>query len=157
MIGFLSLGTNLGDKKKNLDKALALLEDFSNLKIIKTSGYYETDPWGGVVQDSFLNLAAEIESDVDPWELLEYCQQVEDRMGRVRSVRWGPRIIDIDILTYHNYIINNHRLVLPHPYMEQREFVLAPLREIHPNMVLPSGKSIQEIRGEGKVKKISFT
>ncbi|HHV63728.1 MAG TPA: 2-amino-4-hydroxy-6-hydroxymethyldihydropteridine diphosphokinase [Peptococcaceae bacterium] len=160
MIGFLSLGSNLGDRKGNLERALNLLEDsptlHPSLKIIKVSGFYETEPWGGVEQEPFYNLAVKIESTLEPLSLLRYCQRIEHLLGRERKLHWGPRVIDIDILTYHNYRINSQELTLPHPYMERREFVLAPLREIEPELVLPSGRPIQEVKGEGKVKKISF-
>lgn len=160
MKGFLSLGSNLGDKKNNLEQALALLENKpmlenkSLIKIKRISGYYETEPWGGVEQDSFFNLVAEIESDMDPWELLKYCQEVEKVMGRERLIHWGPRIIDIDILSYNNRVLHTAELTIPHPFMEEREFVLAPLRELEPDYILPSGKSIQKVVGQGKVKKI---
>jgi 2-amino-4-hydroxy-6-hydroxymethyldihydropteridine diphosphokinase len=156
MIGFLSLGSNQGDKKRNLEQALEYLGDTSDLKLKKISGFYETEPWGGVEQDSFLNLVVELESMMEPLKLLHKCQQIEEKLGRTRSVRWGPRTIDIDILIYNNKTIKTPELILPHPYLEEREFVLAPLREIEPKLLLPSGKMAWEVKGKGKVKKISF-
>jgi 2-amino-4-hydroxy-6-hydroxymethyldihydropteridine diphosphokinase len=156
MTGFLSLGSNQGDRKKNLEQALEYLDNLSALRIKKISGFYETEPWGGIEQDSFLNLVAEIESMLDPLELLHKCQQIEEKLGRTRLVRWGPRTIDIDILTYNNIIMKTKELILPHPYLEEREFVLAPLREIEPNLLLPSGKMAWEVKGQGKVGKIPF-
>ncbi|MGI6450638.1 MAG: 2-amino-4-hydroxy-6-hydroxymethyldihydropteridine diphosphokinase [Desulfitobacteriia bacterium] len=156
MTGYLSLGSNLGDRRKNLEQALSLLEN-PVFKVLKISSFYETEPWGGVEQAPFYNLAAKIESLLEPVQLLHHCQKVEQFMGRERQLHWGPRVIDIDILTYHTYIISTPELTLPHPYLEKREFVLAPLREIEPNLILPSGKSIKTVKGEGKVQKISFT
>lgn len=157
MTAFLSLGSNLGDRRSNLEQAITLLNNPPGLVINNISSYYETEPWGGIKQDPFLNLVLEIESQIDPLELLKHCQQVEETMGRIRSIHWGPRIIDIDILTYNNMVINKEELIIPHPYMEEREFVLAPLREIKPDFILPSGQSVLEVKGQGKVKKISFT
>jgi 2-amino-4-hydroxy-6-hydroxymethyldihydropteridine diphosphokinase len=156
MKGYLSLGSNQGNKAAYLKKALQELSAFPGLKLEKVSGFYETEPWGGVEQDSFLNIAVEIETVLDPIHLLQICQDVESRLGRERVIRWGPRTIDIDILLYGNQKINCDNLIIPHPFLEAREFVLAPLREIAPQLVLPSGKPISEVTGEGKVKKISL-
>lgn len=153
MTGFLSLGTNLGDRKNNLERALVLLEQKQLLKIRRISSIYETEPWGGVEQDFFLNLVAEIESELSPLELLKHCQEVEKDLGRRRLVHWGPRTIDIDILTYNKYVLDSPELTLPHPHLEEREFVLAPLRELEPNYILPSGRTIQEVSGQGKVQR----
>lgn len=153
MTGFLSLGTNLGDRKNNLERALVLLEQKQLLKIRRISSIYETEPWGGVEQDSFFNLVAEIESELSPLELLKNCQEVEKALGRKRLIHWGPRTIDIDILTYNNYVLDSPELTLPHPHLEEREFVLAPLRELEPNYILPSGRPIQEVLGQGKVQR----
>lgn len=157
MTGFLSLGSNLGNRKQKLDQALVFLKHTPGLRIIKTSSFYETEPWGGVEQDPFLNLVVEIEAVMDPSLLLQKCQEIEKKLGREKSSHWGPRSIDIDILTYNNNKVKTSELTIPHPYMEEREFVLAPLREIAPDYILPSGQSIQEVKGEGEVKKISFT
>lgn len=156
MISYLSLGSNQGDKKANLEKALDLLKRIPEIQLLKVSSYYETEPWGGVEQDSFINIAVEIETSMNPHELLTKCQEIEYIIGRKRSIHWGPRTIDIDILTYQDQKIKTEKLTIPHPYMEEREFVLAPLREISPDLILPSGLAIQEKEGQGKIKKISF-
>ncbi|NLI90645.1 MAG: 2-amino-4-hydroxy-6-hydroxymethyldihydropteridine diphosphokinase [Peptococcaceae bacterium] len=156
MKSYLSLGSNEGNKKDNLKNAINHLESNPEVKVVKVSSLYETEPWGGVEQDSYLNMAAEIETMLDPFHLLQICQEIETKMGRKRIVHWGPRIIDIDILLYENTRITTDTLILPHPYMEVREFVLAPLREIVPELILPSGKVVKEVKGEGKVKKYLF-
>ncbi|MGI5901398.1 MAG: 2-amino-4-hydroxy-6-hydroxymethyldihydropteridine diphosphokinase [Desulfitobacteriia bacterium] len=152
MIVFLGLGSNRGDKKNNLEQAIALLSKTEGLIVKKISSFYETEPWGGVEQDSFLNMVLEIETTLSPLELLKRCQEIEQKLGRVREKRWGPRTIDIDILTYGDLQLKSETLNLPHPYLEVREFVLAPLREIAPDFVLPSGKKAKNVKGEGKIK-----
>lgn len=153
---YLSLGSNEGDRIKNLVQALVLLNENAEIQLLKMSGYYETEPWGPVKQDPFINIAAEISTTLQPLELLSACQEIENKLGRKRTLHWGPRTIDIDILLYHDCRIDLEQLKIPHPYMEVREFVLAPLREIAPDLLLPSGKYVRELKGEGQVKKISF-
>lgn len=153
---YLSLGSNEGDRISNLNRALLLLKEKVPIQLCKVSSYYETEPWGLVEQELFINIAVEISTALQPLELLQICQEIENNLGRKRTLRWGPRTIDIDILLYHNFQINTEQLKLPHPFMEVREFVLAPLREIAPDLLLPSGKYVKELKGEGKVKKISF-
>jgi len=152
MICYLSLGSNVGDKKQNLAKAMDMLAKLPKTRITKISGFYETEPWGGVEQDSFINNVVEIETGLSPEQLLTECQSVENSLGRKRTVRWGPRTIDIDILTYGDLRLSSEKLIIPHPYLEVREFVLAPLREIAPDFILPSGRPITAVKGEGKVK-----
>ncbi len=156
MTTFLSLGSNQGDRKFNLDQAIALLQKTSGVTVVKISSIYETEPWGGVEQKPFLNLVLELDTKLTPWELLRECKEIEDKLGRKKEIHWGPRVIDLDILSYQDFEIQSEELTIPHPYMEQREFVLAPLREIVPGFLLPSGKIAKNVKGEGKVKKISF-
>ncbi len=151
---YLSLGTNMGDKARNLETAVRWLGENPELHIVRVSSVYETEPWGGVAQDSFYNLVIKAETSLSAENLLDLCQHIEQRLDRKRDVHWGPRTIDIDILFYGAVKMNTNRLTLPHPYIEQREFVLAPLREIEPEMTLPSGKPIVEVKGEGDVTKL---
>lgn len=150
MKAYLSLGSNMGDRGYYLNQALQRLQD-RGVTLIRVSGVYVTEPWGGVAQEDFWNIAVEIETGLEPLELLHLCQQIEQDLGRKRLVRWGPRTIDIDILLCDNVIIQTTELTLPHPHLEERAFVLVPLREIAPSLILPSGRSIQEVSGEGKV------
>ncbi|KUO60534.1 MAG: 2-amino-4-hydroxy-6-hydroxymethyldihydropteridine pyrophosphokinase [Gracilibacter sp. BRH_c7a] len=156
MIAYLSLGTNEGNRYDNLEKSLNHLNRVPQIDIKKISSIYETEPWGGVEQQLFLNQVILIDTRLDPESLLQTCLEIESAMGRQRRVHWGPREIDIDILLYGDLAIQSDTLIIPHPYMEKREFVLAPLREIAPNMILPSGKPIISTKGEGEVKKILF-
>lgn len=156
MRAYLSIGTNQGNRHENLRQSLTGLDTTEGIEVVNVSGVYETEPWGVKDQAPFLNLAVEISTVLDPLSLLHRCQMIEERLGREREIHWGPRSIDIDILLYDDYIISTDELTIPHPYMEKREFVLAPLREIAPELVLPSGKMVKEAKGEGKVKKVLF-
>lgn len=141
---YLGLGTNLGQKKENLEKALEILNSHGSIQVLKVSSFYETDPVGYENQDKFLNAAVVCETSLGPYELLDFIQEIEKALKRVREIRWGPRTIDVDILLYDSLeLLDEPRLIIPHPRMVEREFVLAPLSEIAPEMVHPgTGKSI---------------
>lgn len=127
---FLSLGSNLGDRLVCLREALHHLERHAAIDVEKISSVYETDPVGFTDQPLFLNIAVRIRTTLSPIELLHVCQSIEDYFQRERSVRWGPRTLDIDLLTYDEMILNTAELTLPHPRMHEREFVLIPLHEL---------------------------
>ncbi len=127
---YLSLGTNIGDREYNLKRAIKMLQEDDNVEIRKVSSIYETAPVGYVEQAVFLNIAVLIETSYSPLKMLELCQSVENDLGRVREVRWGPRIIDLDILLYNQDNIDSENLIVPHPRMFERAFVLVPLMEI---------------------------
>ncbi|PVE23959.1 2-amino-4-hydroxy-6-hydroxymethyldihydropteridine diphosphokinase [Microvirga sp. KLBC 81] len=131
----LSLGSNLGDKRGNIAKALSAL-DAGGARILTRSADYRTEPWGPVAQDWFVNACAVAETELAPHDLLALCLRVEQELGRVREVKWGPRVIDIDILTYDDLEVNTPSLMLPHPYLAERAFVLVPLAEIAPDLKL---------------------
>jgi len=150
MKAFLGLGSNLGDRAHYLEEAVTALSS-PVLKIEATSRIYETEPWGLLDQPLYWNLVIKIETSLEPLELLHVCQEIERQLGRERKQHWRPRTIDIDLLIYDNIVSDSEELILPHPYLEERAFVLVPLREIAPELVLPSGKSISEVSGEGKV------
>jgi len=149
---FLSLGSNMGDRLFYLREAIERLTHNPSISIAKKSGIYVTAPWGGVEQPEFWNMAIQVETLLPPRELLRVCQAVENSLGRERIIRWGQRTIDIDILLYDNIVSIEPELILPHPHMEEREFVLAPLREIVPKLILPSGRPIAEVKGNGEVR-----
>jgi 2-amino-4-hydroxy-6-hydroxymethyldihydropteridine diphosphokinase len=132
---FLSLGTNLGNKRKNIKEAIRLLR--REAKIVKVSSFYKTKPVGFLAQPDFLNAAAEIKTSLTPLQLLKCVKTVEKVMGRTKAKRWGPRLIDIDILLYADKIIKTKKLVIPHSSMHYRWFVLKPLAEIAPRIVHP--------------------
>ncbi|HYH28438.1 MAG TPA: 2-amino-4-hydroxy-6-hydroxymethyldihydropteridine diphosphokinase [Actinomycetota bacterium] len=141
---FLGLGSNLGDRLENLQQAVALLDERA-CPVRRSSRVYETDPVGPE-QPEFLNAVVEVETALDPRSLLETCLQVEWAMGRVRHERWGPRVIDIDVLTYDEREIREPGLEVPHPRMHERGFVLVPLLEITADPVLPGGRTVGTLR-----------
>lgn len=135
---FIGIGTNVGDRKKHIEQAMRLLENPPNVKIIKSSALYVTEPIGYVGQDWFLNCVVEITTTITPHELLYHCQAIEEQMGRTRTMMWGPRTIDLDILLYNDECIADDALVIPHPNMHKRRFVLVPLVEIAPDIIHPT-------------------
>ena len=127
---FLSLGSNLGDRMKYLCDALGFLAGHPAIAITGLSSVYETDPVDYADQDCFLNLVCRIETTLDPLALLHFMQETENRLGRVRTIRYGPRTIDLDLLAYGNTVLDTEELTLPHPRMHERAFVQIPLGEI---------------------------
>lgn len=134
---FLGLGTNMGDRYRNLLDAMNHLKTHPEIDVVQTSSIYETDPVGFTEQDPFLNMVIEVKTSLTPIDLLNVCLQVERSLGRKRIIRWGPRIIDLDILLYNQENIESEKLFVPHPRMHERAFVLIPLLEISPNEKLP--------------------
>ncbi len=125
---------------------MELLAARPGLRVERSSRVYETDPVGGPPQPEFLNAVVEVRTSLSPHELLTACMDVERRMGRVRAERWGPRVIDIDVLTYDDQQIDQPDLIVPHPRMHERAFVLVPLTELDPDPVLPGHGRISERR-----------
>lgn len=134
---YLSLGSNMGDKRENLLEAIKRVGELENTEVVKSSTILETEPFGYIEQDNFLNACLEVKTLLTPQELLSSILKIELDMGRVREIKWGPRVIDIDILFYDNEIIQEDNLAVPHPWICEREFVLEPLSEIAPNYVHP--------------------
>lgn len=142
----LGLGTNLGDKRKNLEIAL---ESISNKigAITRLSSLYETKAWGVQNQDNYYNLALEVYTEIYPFALIREILEIESSLGRVREKKWDSRIIDIDILFFENYIINTDHLQLPHPFIEKRNFVLEPLNELVSDLIHPKLRNtIRELK-----------
>jgi 2-amino-4-hydroxy-6-hydroxymethyldihydropteridine diphosphokinase len=148
---YLGLGTNLGDTENNLDRALRRLSE--NITILKKSSLYETEPVGFKDQAWFLNMVVEAETNLSPSELLGVTQGIERDMKRVKTVVNGPRIIDIDILLYDDERVDAAGLTIPHLRMQERAFVMVPLLEISPELVI-SGKSIRDIMADFSGEKI---
>ena len=138
----LALGTNIEPREQYLKNALARIEE-NNLKIILESSVYETPAWGGVADQNFLNMCIEVETSLGEYELLDTIQKIELELGRVRKEHWGNRTIDIDIITFNDLIFNDERLIVPHRYIHDRNFVLAPLVEMYGSIEI-AGKNIKE-------------
>lgn len=138
----LALGTNIEPREQYLKDALAKIVD-NNLKIILESSVYETPAWGGVADQNFLNMCIEVETELEAYELLDTIQKIELELGRVRKEHWGNRTIDIDIITFNDLIFNDERLIVPHKYIHDRNFVLAPLVEMYGSIDI-AGKNIKE-------------
>lgn len=138
----LSLGSNLGDKRAAIAQAIAALAR-DGVTILARSADYLTEPWGPVEQDRFVNACILVETALAPEALLRLCLRVEQELGRVRAVKWGPRVIDIDVLTYDDRAISGPDLTVPHPHMLERRFVLVPLAEIAPDLEV-RGRSVTE-------------
>lgn len=132
---YIGIGSNVGDKKANCLQAVEFLKAAG--PVTRVSSLYYTEPVGYTEQEDFMNAVAALETDLSPRELLGLCLSIEDRMGRKRTVRWGPRIIDLDILLFGNLVVRQPELIIPHPLMAARKFVLAPLAEIAPDAVHP--------------------
>ena len=135
-VSFLSLGSNLGNRLEHLSDAVISLQNHPKVKVTKVSAVYQTKPVGGPEQDDYLNAVLEIETELSPTELLEVIQSIENGQDRVREVRWGPRTLDIDVLTYNDLILGDEKLTLPHPRISERAFVLVPWHEIAPDTVI---------------------
>lgn len=141
-LAYVALGSNLGDKEANLQKAVQLLVEHG-VEVVKTSDFLCTEPYGVTDQPQFLNAVCCVRTDLEPEELLHLLLAIEQEMGRVRLRHWGERNIDLDLLLYENQILTTYDLKLPHPDMQNRDFVLLPLAEIAPALVHPVlGKTI---------------
>ena len=136
---YIALGTNLGERLENLKRAVELIDEVDALEVKSVSSVYETRPVGGPEQGNYLNACALIKSELTPTLLLLKLLEIENIMGRVREERWGPRIIDLDLLVYENVIMNTPLLELPHPRLTERDFVLIPLCDIAPDLVITGG------------------
>ena len=137
---FLGLGSNLGDRAKYIATAVDSIRKDPNILVVQQSSVIETEPVGTIEQGKFLNQVIEIQTEYEPLDLLSACLAIESSLGRVRDEKWGPRILDIDILFYGCHSINEEDLIIPHPEAHKRLFVLIPMEEIAPNFEHPIQK-----------------
>ncbi len=156
-LAYVGLGSNLNKRLGNLKKAISLIEQNSNIELLKRSSVYRTEPVGPKDQPDFLNMALEVETTLSPLELLGFLQDVEQDMGRKRGAKWGPRNIDLDLLLYEDQVINSVELTLPHPQMHLRKFVLVPMVEIAKDRIHPVFKKtvaelLDELKQDSKVE-----
>jgi 2-amino-4-hydroxy-6-hydroxymethyldihydropteridine diphosphokinase len=145
---FVGIGSNLGDREGNLLQAVALLSEEDGIDVVAVSEIRETDPVGPVEQGPFLNGAVRIETDLTPRELLERLLAVEERLGRVRRERWGPRTIDLDLLLYGDDVVDEPGLTVPHPRLHERRFALEPLSDLAPSLEIPGKGPISALLAE---------
>jgi 2-amino-4-hydroxy-6-hydroxymethyldihydropteridine diphosphokinase len=145
---YIAIGTNMGDREENINKAVAAVGRLSDTRITALSPFYDTDPVGSIAQNNFLNAVMRLSSSLSPQKLLQDLLQIETLIfNRKRDLHWGPRRIDLDLLFYGNEVIDNPPdLLLPHPRLHERRFVLAPLADIAPEFMHPVfGRSIREL------------
>jgi 2-amino-4-hydroxy-6-hydroxymethyldihydropteridine diphosphokinase len=146
---YIGLGSNLEDRGTGpagqLDRALKTISEHPMINLMAVSQRYQTRAIGPENQPDYINAAARLDTDMSALDLLDYLQHIEHEQGRVRTIRWGARTLDLDILLYDRQTINSERLTVPHPRMHERAFVLAPLSDLQPNMVLPNGENILKL------------
>jgi 2-amino-4-hydroxy-6-hydroxymethyldihydropteridine diphosphokinase len=157
---FIAIGSNLGTPKENCIEAIDIISTNPDIKITSKSSFYQTAPVGNTKQDWFINAVIKVSTQLNSDILLSTILKIESKMGRIRKEKWGPRIIDLDLLFYDNLIIKQKDLTLPHPEIQKRNFVLQPLNEIGENFIHPSlNKSINTLLKESKdnsvVKKLN--
>ena len=143
---YVGLGSNLGNKRENITRAIGRIDAYEEICIKEKSGFYDTAPVGGPPQPDYVNCVIGLETEVEPQTLLKEFKEIEIEQGRMSGVKWGPRVVDLDILLYGDRIVNDHNLKIPHERMHERVFVLEPLCEISPDIKHPvSGISISEL------------
>jgi 2-amino-4-hydroxy-6-hydroxymethyldihydropteridine diphosphokinase len=144
---YIALGTNIGDRAENMQQALKKLE--SIMQVEERSPIYETPPWGLVDQPDFLNQVVRGETELSPVELIKALKEIEAEMGRVPTIRYGPRLIDLDLLFYDDLVFETEKLSIPHPRMRGRAFVLVPLADLAPEIIHPVyGETVIEMLAE---------
>jgi 2-amino-4-hydroxy-6-hydroxymethyldihydropteridine diphosphokinase len=158
---FIGIGSNVGDRFKHLVEAAREIKNLPGTKYVWSSSVYDTDPWGKPEQPRFLNAVIEVETSLEPSALLPKLKEIEARLGRTSTERWGPREIDCDILIYDGLVQKDEQVEVPHADLEERRFVLVPLREIAPELVHPvSGMTMEQLAAScsdrGKVLMTSY-
>jgi len=160
MKAVIGIGTNIGDRTENIRTAVEALDLLPNVKVLRCASVYETDPWGYTEQRVFYNTVVEVETTVSPEMLLGACLGIEAGMGRIREFKYGPRVIDLDLLVYEGYENNSSNITVPHSRIGERDFVLVPLKELYDDMnvlglsYMNQYKNIEEKTTAKKVEKI---
>ncbi len=155
----ISIGSNMGERTDNCRRAIEALAALDGVSVLKESFFYETLPWGKTNQQDFINCAVLVESDIAPLNLLEKLKEIEFNIGRNHEERWGPRLIDLDLVIYADVVMDNETLTLPHKYAHERAFVMIPAAEVAPEMIHPLlGKSVRKLAeglaDKGEVRRI---
>lgn len=151
---YIGLGTNLGDRESYLRSAIEELSNHPSNQITAISSIYETDPWGYEEQGKFLNMVICLQTELTPQDLLAYCMLVEQKLGRKREIKWGPRTIDLDILLFNQENMVTENLIVPHPRILERAFVAIPLVELDKDITLPNmDKPVREVMDDIPDKK----
>lgn len=141
---FVGLGSNLDNPQAHIERALVELGEIVHTQILKSSRLFKTKPVGPA-QPDYINAAAQLDTNLEAHELLDQLQRIEQAHQRVRKIHWGPRTLDLDLLLFNQQVINSERLKVPHPYLEQRSFVIVPLYDIDPLLVLPNGTALASL------------
>ncbi len=152
---YIALGSNVGQREQTLMSAVRKLDALAGTKIVRLSNIYETEPVGYVEQPAFLNMVAALETALDPYALFAEMCRIEQEAGRVRVERWGPRTLDLDLLLYNELELNDPELMIPHPRMQERQFVLVPLLDVWPEANSrwhQNLKSLQKVEGKDGIK-----
>ncbi|KGX90108.1 2-amino-4-hydroxy-6-hydroxymethyldihydropteridine pyrophosphokinase [Pontibacillus halophilus JSM 076056 = DSM 19796] len=148
-IAFIALGSNIGDREAYLKKAVEQLDYVLEVSVVRTSSIYETIPVGYTEQDDFLNMVVEVKTTYSAESLMAFCQSIEHELEREREIRFGPRTIDLDILMYNQENIETEQLIIPHPRMHERAFVLVPLFELNATLHVPgSNRTVAQLLSE---------
>ncbi len=148
-LAYLALGSNLRSPRRQLHRAIQKLRKLPKTHVIKVADFYTSKAWGRKIQPDFCNTVIAIHTQLAPAALLSECQQIERLQGRIRKVKWGARTIDIDVILYGLKTVRTARLVIPHPQLLHRDFVLTPLLEIAPDCRMPNGQRIADLYTNG--------
>lgn len=151
-IAYIGLGSNLGERQANITTALKLLHYPPAVQVLRVAPLYSTAPVGDTDQDWFLNTVAEVKTLLSPLELLKTLLAIENQLGRIRTRRWGPRNIDLDLLLYGNTTMDTTQLTLPHPRMTERAFVMVPLADLNPTLMMPGNIAVGKLAAKLRVE-----
>jgi 2-amino-4-hydroxy-6-hydroxymethyldihydropteridine diphosphokinase len=153
-VAYISVGSNLNNPYQQVKRAVDKLKIANSISVKAVSGWYLSDPLGPKNQSRYVNGVIKISTRLSPNQLLKKLHEIEDAHGRIRNVRWGPRTLDLDILLYGSRMMNTKKLTIPHPEMKIRNFVLTPLADIEPDLVLPDGSILSSLLENNQLKDV---